>query len=91
MSVEHVLKNTNIYYVSLLVLLANVFLNSLKLDISFIVPASTPRRNDLVVKRPEEFLRFLHFLQPFDVRFIYLSFFLLLFFFLLSKLILILN
>ena len=37
------------------------FLNSLKLDISFIVPANTPRRIDLVVKTPEEFLRFLHF------------------------------
>ena len=50
MSVEHVLKNIYVYYVSLLVLLANVvFLNSLKLDISFIVPASAPRRNDLVV------------------------------------------
>ena len=61
MSVEHVLKNIYIYYVSLLVLLANVFfLNSLKVDISFIGPASTPRRNDLVVKTPEEFLRFLH-------------------------------
>ena len=77
MSVDHVLKNIFIYYVSLFVLLANVFFsNSLKLDISFIVPASTPRRNDLVVKTTEEFLRFLHFLQPFDVRFIY-TFFLL--------------
>ena len=36
MSVEHVLKNIryHIYYVSLLVLLANVVFNSLKLDIS---------------------------------------------------------
>ena len=61
MSVEHVLKNIYIYYVSLLVLLANGFLNSLNLDISFIVPVRTPRRNDLVVKTPKEFLRFLHF------------------------------
>ena len=57
MSVEHVLKNINILLCKSLSPVSQCFfLNSLKLDISFIVPASTPRRNDLVVKT-RSFLR----------------------------------